>query len=591
MEKKFFRKWFGLQKKNKKWKVRLLLFAALLFLQAGCGGGQGSQEEFSEYLSQIFKSEVAASTLNMHYSLAHPENYGITNYKVTYGTVSADRGKETAAILENWKSSLKKFNKKSLTVPQQMSYDIIMDYINRELQANKYGLYQEILKPSTGIQSQLPVLLAEYVFYDKKDVEDYLKLLSCTPELFQQIMEVEKVKVKYGLFMADFAVDDIVAQCNNFTQDAENNYLLSTFDDRVDKASFLTPEQAGQYKMQNRKIVAEDIIPAYQKLAKDLAALKGSGKNSGGLCGLKGGEAYYEYLVQDTTGSRLSVEEMQEQTKAQRKQDLEDLANIAKEHPDVGQKCRAYQLPTEDPELVLKELQSKMQQDFPAPPEVPFTVKEVHPSLEEYTAPAFYLTPPIDDISQNCIYINKSKGDVKMQLYTTLAHEGFPGHLYQNVMERSCGLEPVRNLFGSSGYVEGWATYVEMQSYYYADVDWDVAAFLQKNQSALLSLYASADLGIHHDGWTLRDTIDFFAAYQITDKQVVHQIYQLIVEEPAQYLKYYIGYLEFLNLKEYAAAKYKDSYSDYKFHSALMKMGNAPFYILKKYLPEYWGQA
>lgn len=177
MEKKFFRKWFGLQKKNTKWRVRLLLFAALLSLQAGCGG-QGSQEEFSAYLNQIFKSEVAASTLNMHYSLAHPENYGITDYKVTYGTVSADRGKEAAAILENWKSSLKKFKKKSLTVPQQMSYDIIMDYINRELPANKYGLYQEILKPSTGIQSQLPVLLAEYVFYDKKDVEDYLKLLS-----------------------------------------------------------------------------------------------------------------------------------------------------------------------------------------------------------------------------------------------------------------------------------------------------------------------------------------------------------------------------------------------------------------------------
>ena len=279
---------------------------------------------------------------------------------------------------------------------------------------------------------------------------------------------------------------------------------------------------------------------------------------------------------------------MQDQTKAQRKQDLEELANIAKSQPDIGSKCANYQLPTEEPELILKDLQVKMQQDFPAPPQVSFTVKEVHPSLEEYTAPAFYLTPPIDDISQNSIYINKSKGDEKMQLYTTLAHEGFPGHLYQNVMERSCGLAPIRSLFGSSGYAEGWATYVEMQSYYYADVDQDVCAFLQKNQSALLSLYASADMGIHYDGWTLRDTVDFFAAYQITNKQVIQDIYQLIVEEPAHYLKYYIGYLEFLNLKEYAMDKFQGEYSDYKFHSALMKMGNAPFYILKKYLAEYW---
>ena len=347
-------------------------------------------------------------------------------------------------------------------------------------------------------------------------------------------------------------------------------------------------EQAETYKAENRQIVTGELIPAYEKLAEDLLKLKGSGKNTGGLCGLDGGKEFYEYLVKDTTGSDMSVQEMQAQTKAQRKQDLEALAQISVKYPDIGKKCTSYQLPTEDPELILKDLQSKMQQDFPAPPQVSFTIKEVHPSLEEYTAPAFYLTPPIDDISQNCIYINKSKGDEKMQLYTTLAHEGFPGHLYQNVMERSCGLEPVRSLFGSSGYAEGWATYVEMQSYYYADVSPEVAAFLQKNQSALLSLYASADLGIHYDGWTLRDTIDFFAGYQITNKNVIQEIYQLIVEEPAHYLKYYIGYLEFLNLKEYAMKQYGENYSDYKFHSALMKMGTAPFEILKKYLTVYW---
>ncbi len=589
MKKKiFFGKKFRLGKEILKSRILLVLFAVFLSFQIGCGVGEGSQKEFSNYLDQIFKSEITASTLNMHYSLAHPENYGITNYKVTYGNVSADRGAETAVVLENWKKSLKKFKKKNLSVSQQMTYDIIMDYIEREIPAGKFSLHQEILRPSTGFQSQLPVLLAEYTFYDEKDVEDYLKLLSSTPDLFGKIMELERKKVEKGLFMADFAVDDIIAQCSNFTQNPESNYLLSTFDDRVDGADFLTPEQAEQYKMNNRQIVTGQVIPAYQKLAEDLSSFKGSGKNSGGLCGLPGGKEYYEYLVKDTTGSELSVEDMQEQTKSQRKKDLKDLAKIAKRQPEIGTKCVNYQLPTEEPELILKDLQGKMQQDFPVPPDVSFTIKEVHPSLEEYTAPAFYLTPPIDDISQNSIYINKSKGDEKMQLYTTLAHEGFPGHLYQNVMERSCGLEPVRSLFGSNGYAEGWATYVEMQSYYYADVDQDVSAFLQKNQSALLSLYASADMGIHYDGWTLRDTVDFFAAYQITNKQVIQEIYELIVEEPAHYLKYYIGYLEFLNLKKYAMDKYQGEYSDYKFHSALMKMGNAPFHILKKYLAEYW---
>ncbi len=588
METKIFWEKCRLRKGKIRGKIRLLALAAFFILLAGCGGNGGSKEEFSAYLNQIFRSEVTGSTLNMHYNLAHPENYGITDYKVTYGNVSAGRDTEAAAVLENWKKNLKRFRKKDLPVSQQMAYDILEDYILQELPAGKFSHYQEILKPSTGFQSQLPVLLAEYKFYDEKDVQDYLELMAETPALFRKIMDLERIKAEKGLFMADFAVDDVVAQCRSFTQDPANNYLLSTFDDRVDEAGFLTPEQAEQYKQVNRQIVTGEMVPAYQRLAEELSALKGSGKNSGGLCGLEGGREYYEYLVKDTTGSGMSVEEMQAQTEAQRKQDLAELAQIAKNHPDIGQKCVNYQLPTEEPELILNDLQGKMQQDFPSPPEVSFQVKEVHPSLEEYTAPAFYLTPPIDDVSQNCIYINKSKGDEKIQLYTTLAHEGFPGHLYQNVMERSCGLEPIRSLFGSSGYVEGWATYVEMQSYYYADVEQDVSAFLQKNQSALLSLYATADMGIHYDGWTLRDTIDFFASYQIADKATIQQIYQLIVEEPAHYLKYYIGYLEFLNLKEYAKEKFKEDYSDYKFHAALMEMGNAPFYILKEYLPEYY---
>lgn len=584
-----------MKKKFIRW---LSLFLALfLAFETGCTNipvkpGENrkqTQQEFSDYTNQIFCSEVTASTLNMHYSLAHPENYGISDYKVTYGNVSADSEGEVSLLLENWMGKLRSFEKKNLTPGQQMTYDIMMDYARKELSATGFGLYDEILRPSTGIQSQLPVLLAEYTFYDAKDIEDYLKLISITPDFFHQIMEFEQKKAEQGLFMADFAVEDIVQQCRNFIEDPENNYLLSTFDSRIaEMTDLLTSEQAALYIAQNRKLVLEQLIPAYRALAEGMEALKGMGKNSGGLCGLPKGREYYRYLVADVTGSELSVEEMQKQTEMQRTQDMEDMRTLAANNPDIGEKCANYQLPTEDAELILEELQTKMQNDFPSPPEVEYTVKSVHPSLEEYTAPAFYLTPPIDDISHNCIYINQSKGDEKLKLYTTLAHEGFPGHLYQNVMERSSSLAPIRSLFGSSGYAEGWATYVEMQSFYYSDVDKEVAAYLQKNQSALLSLYATADMGIHCDGWTLRDTVDFFQKYHITDKQVIQEIYQLIVEEPAHYLKYYIGYLEFLNLKEYAMKKYGEDYTNYRFHQSLMKMGPAPFSILRKYLPVFW---
>ena len=155
--KKLFLKWFP------------ILLSILLCFEAGCAkvsGNQETQQAFSEYTDQLFRSEVSASTLNMHYCLAHPENFGITEYPITYGTVSQESSGESAVLLENWRKKLEGFKKKELTISQQLTYDIMMDYIDKELPATEYGLYSEILRPSTGFQSQLPVLLAEHNFND-----------------------------------------------------------------------------------------------------------------------------------------------------------------------------------------------------------------------------------------------------------------------------------------------------------------------------------------------------------------------------------------------------------------------------------------
>src|SRR5699024_8380814 len=92
----------------------------------------------------------------------------------------------------------------------------------------------------------------------------------------------------------------------------------------------------------------------------------------------------------------------------------------------------------------------------------------VHESMEDYLSPAFYLTPPLDTGSPNVIYINRSGRNPNLELFTTLAHEGFPGHLYQTVYFASCRPSDIRYLINCSGYVEGWATYIESYAFQYA---------------------------------------------------------------------------------------------------------------------------
>ena len=117
---------------------------------------------------------------------------------------------------------------------------------------------------------------------------------------------------------------------------------------------------------------------------------------------------------------------------------------------------------------MLNALQQKIQADFPALADVTFELRTVHDSMKDYLSPAFYLTPPMDTGTPNVIYINPAANYQGLELFTTLAHEGFPGHLYQTVTFQRQNPSGIRNLLCTSGFAEGWATYVEPFAYQYA---------------------------------------------------------------------------------------------------------------------------
>lgn len=540
---------------------------------------------FDSFLDHLFCSELAGNTINLHFTLTDPESFGITDTSVSLGDLSDQSISEANANLENTLSALKKFDYDSLDTGRRLTYDVLSAYLNLQLSAADLTYYDELLRPSTGIQAQLPVLYEEYRFYDKEDVEDYLALLALTDDYFEQIIAFERKKADEGLFMSDFACDTIISQCEDFIADQETHYLLQTFDRKIDQMTELTDAEKSAYKARNKAVLTDSLFPAYKSLANAMSELMGSGNNDMGLCYLADGKKYYEYLVAHNTGCYLDIKDIQSMIENKRISDLAEIAVLVQENPDI---LKTVTLEAMDPQAVLSLLQEKMLEHFPAAPDASYTVSYIDECMEEYMAPAFYITAPIDDYSNNSIYINASTDPAGMTYFTTLAHEGFPGHLYQTVMSYNAGLPAVRSILNFPGYVEGWATYVEMISYQYAGLPQEQAAALSLNQSALLSLYASTDIGIHYDGWSFSDTVTFWSGYGITDTKSLRRVYELIVEEPSHYLKYYVGYLEFLNLKETAREMYGSDYSNITFHQAVLDIGPAPFDIVEKYLKEYY---
>lgn len=575
--------------------LSLYIFFLLALPLTGCSSpipnNSGTSQallSFDDFCGELFCQEVSSNTINLHFTLSDPEPYGIENPPVTLGEISRTAADETNADIENTLASLKKFDYETLDTSDRLTYDILSDYLEHQLTGAQYYYYEEYLSPASGIQAQLPVLYEEYQFQNEEDVKDYLELLPLTKPYFEEIIAFEQEKAEEGLFMSDAVCSTLLEQCASFTADKEHHYLIETFNHKVDALTDIDASAKEAYKAENQKVVNEDIFPAYDELSAALSGLKGSGKNEKGLCYFENGKDYYEYLVYYNTGCSSSPKDILSEIEKQRLEDLQTAARLTQANPNLWEQCEAYSLSDTDASSILNTLQQKMLAQFPAPPETEFSVNYIEECMEDYLAPAYYITAPIDNYKKNSIYINANTDDTTMRYFTTLAHEGFPGHLYQTVMSYEMGIPEVRSVLNYPGYVEGWATYVEMLSYQYANLPEDAARLMALNQSALLSLYASTDIGIHYEGWSLSDTIKFWRDYGITDQATISEIYQYIISEPANYLKYYVGYLEFLELQKYAKDTFGESYNDVDFHKAVLAIGPAPFDIVKKYLPAYY---
>lgn len=610
---------------------KILTLCLVFFLGIGMGyvseHGLSENSRFESFTENLFRAEVSANTLTLHYALADPASQGIKKSAVSLGTVSSDAAsaEETARLCQNYEKQLKNFHYSRLSKDNQLTLDMLLLYFHTRASLGKNYILDEPLGPSLGIQAQLPVLLAEYAFYTKEDISDYLKLLGTIKPYFQSILDFEKEKISSGCFMSNTTLDRILKQCSSFIQNPDSNYMDDIFAQKLKTFSNPKLSQKDQEELctYHHKLIIQQVIPAYQELVSGLKTLRGSGKNSRGLAYFEGGRAYYLYLLQSQTGTYVPVKKIEQRLSAQLLKDYEEIQTLLKADPSLASSLSQYSTAiTLTPSQMLEKLPSLMAGDFSELKNTTYELRSVHESMKSFLSPAFYLTPPVDTGSPNVIYINDSGRSTSLELFGTLAHEGFPGHLYQTVSFSRSKPANIRYLITSSGYVEGWATYVESYAYQYAaslmtnlsrnsassdfhDSDTsgtsdtsgrssisnmssasNATRLAWLNRSMNLCIYSLIDIGIHYRGWEQARVAAFLKAFGITNASAASEIYQYIVETPGNYLKYYWGYLNFLDLKKSCQNSMGADFDLKKFHRKIMEIGPVQFPVLEKYLKQ-----
>lgn len=591
--------------------ILLLMFSGMtLFLS----NRNKDERLYRQITSNLFREEMYSNTLNMHYTIAHPEDFGLEDYKVMLPGYSMEESLISLSCLENLLCSLRSIHTDKLEVRDAYLCKLLIRYLENCYERNSYPYYSEPLSPSSGMQSQLPILLAEYSFRTKRDVEDYLSLLEQTDEYFASLVAYEQEKKKAGLIMPASALDDVIQQCDTIvTCDSladHSHFLQTTFRERVSdllNQGIITAKEGQQYIDQNDRLLLTVLLPAYEALGDGLLLLKDNTIPLAGLSSHPDGKSYYEALLKSQTGSYRSIPEIRNLLTEQFQSDYAAIKQILADHPELAStygEIDATMFPCQTPEDILADLQDRMKSDFPfvsadakSASNHTASVKPVSANLQEYCAPAFYLTAPLDDTGHHVIYINEPKTPRGLELYTTLAHEGYPGHLYQTLYHNLRVLgnkeNPAGELIWYGGYLEGWALYTEFRSYDYASdllkesgkEELAVSTQLQKHSRSLqLCLYGMMDLMIHYDNASYSEIVKVLEGFGVTDPDSAKAVYRYIALEPCNYLKYYLGYLEILSLKEEAKMLWGETYTDLQFHTFLLDYGPADFTSLREKL-------
>ncbi len=538
-------------------------------------------QDFSEYINELFGDILSSDTVSLHAYVEHPSDFGIDDYDVTLGRYDLDNPDDTASYTDVI-TTLKSFDRSSLSARQQLTYDQVLKYMENELEYSDLYMFNTQLQTTTGIHVQLPLLFAEYTFSEKKDVDEYIELLNDVDGYMENLVNFEKLRSENGYFMEDTLVNEIIESCNSFLESAasDDGVMISTFNERIVNVPGLSNEDIASYKTSNTNAVNNHVIPGYQKLVSGLTALKGTNKYSGGLCNYPDGDRYFQYILSSTLGWNKSVDEFDKLLDAYIQKTMLTMQSLALKDSGIYDKFDTFSFNMTDPTGILTDLKKRITDDFPEIEDVPYDIKYVSKALEDYTSPAMYFIPQLDNLDVNSIYINSSATSDD-ELYPTLAHEGYPGHLYQTQYFAASNPDWIRYILAPGGYVEGWASYVEVLSYNYAQTgNKNLNAMYAANYATILCIYAKGDIGVNYNGWTENDVYKYISQYGFDDKSIAHDMYYAFVSDPGNYCKYVLGMLGFEQLKVRAQNELGDSFILKDFHQYVLDMGPIQFDIL-----------
>jgi uncharacterized protein (DUF885 family) len=524
---------------------------------------------------------------------AHPElataygdyryNDQLNDYSVAGSTAQHERDADFLARLQ--RISVAGF-------PEQdaLSHQVLQRVLEQRIANFDFKEYEMPVNQMDGPQVHLADLPLAVPLDTVKQYEDYIARLHQIPRVFTQTEAVLRAGKSDGLMPVRFLLEKVPGQCLGVI--AADPFLLPT----KKFPSGISAEDQRRLTKAITETVVNEVLPSYVAFSNFIAdEYAPYGRTTLAVTALPGGEQRYLNDIRSrTTLSKLTPEQIHQIGLHEIERIEADMLAIAHHEgfADLAafreslQTNSKYQ-PTSSEQIVadfrkyIAQMQPKLPELFGFIPGSPVTVEPM-PDFEPGNA-THYQTGTPDGKRPGRVVVATANFSQRSLIddEATAYHEGIPGHHMQlSVAQKLPDLPKFRRHGGNSGYVEGWALYSEQlgkEVGFYQD---PVSDYGRLSSELFRAVRLVVDTGIHAQGWTRDQVVDFFRKSAAVDEPTLQAETDRYIAWPAQALSYKLGQLKFRELRERARKELGSQFDIRGFHDEMLSGGVLPLDLL-----------
>ena len=448
-----------------------------------------------------------------------------------------------------------------------------------------------------GLMAQLGSGTSAQPFRSTQNYDDWLVRAGKLPGVLDQAILNMREGMREGVVQPRVLMEKVLPQLDALISDDPNQTLfyrpIANFPDAVAAAD--RERLTAAYTA----LIRDELMPAYRRLRGFIAEIYlPASRDTVGLDGVPGGEAWYAYLAKVRTTTDKTPAEIHQIGLDEVARIHAEMRRVIKKLGFKGDLQAFFKFLDTDPQFEFESeeallaayngLRDKVEAGadklFALKPKADFEIRPVEPFRAKSAAGGSYQRPSQDGSRPGVFYVNTYDLPSRKiwDMEDLFLHEAIPGHHFHLALQQELTELPAfRRFGGTTAYTEGWALYAESLGKalgVYTD-PYSYFGYLQNELWRAIRLVV--DTGLHSKGWSRKKTIDYMLANSaISETQAVAEA-ERYMAIPGQALAYKMGELKIKALRAQAEAALGDRFDIRAFHTEILRDGSVPLDVLE----------